>query len=47
MIKIIAFDLLDTLGLKLFLRGQQRLWSNLADAKADLCFRWAYTPLKI
>ena len=46
-IKIIAFDSVDFLGLKLYSSGQQMLWSHLPDAKADLCLRWAYTPLKM
>ena len=42
MINVIDFVSLDTLGVKLFLRGKQRLLSHLADAQADLCLHWAY-----
>ena len=41
MINIIAFDSLDTLGLRLFHVDSKDLF-YLADVKADLCLRLAY-----
>ena len=36
---------MDSSGPKLSSCGQRRLWSDLADAQADLSLRWAHMPL--
>ena len=40
---VIAVSLMCSLGPKLSSCGQQRLWSDWADAQADLSLRWAQT----
>ena len=44
LIRVFAMRSLGSSGPKLSSCGQRRLWSDWADAQADLNLRWAYMP---
>ena len=44
LIRVFAVRLMGSQGPKLSSSGQRRLWSDWADAQADLSLRWAHMP---
>ena len=45
LVRVFAVRVKKTWVLSYPLSAQRRLWSDLADAQADLCLRWAHMPL--
>ena len=45
LIRVFAVRSVGSLGSKLFSCGQRRLWSDWADAQADLSLRWAHNHI--
>ena len=45
LIRVFAVRSVGSYGLKLSSCGQRRLWSDWADAQADLSLHWAHMPL--